>query len=142
MYSGNGFCCLFDLACVLTEAAMKKIIFLFVLVSAVFLTSCIIPYDSTKGVICIRNCSATADITDLFAMEKDSSGYSRIWEGNIKPDSCEYIWIPEGKYRLKIKTDEFFGFLFNDYTTGCYRNFTSGKTEYVIFDGDELYFED
>lgn len=124
---------------------MKKINFIImsVLVFILFF-SCTLNYEINSGSLCIRNdCDNDClRISEVYVMEKERSGYERIWTGNLCSGCSEFIKLEEGKYSVKVVITDAFGFCY-ELTTGynIYKNVESGKSVYVMFDGNGVFFE-
>ena len=124
---------------------MKKINFIImsVLVFMLFF-SCTLNYEINSGSLCVRNdCDNDyLRISEVYVMEKERSGYERIWTGNLCSGCSEFIKLEEGKYSVKVVITDAFGFCY-ELTTGynIYKNVESGKSVYVMFDGNGVFFE-
>ena len=124
---------------------MKKINFIImsVLVFMLFF-SCTLNYQINSGSLCVRNdCDNDyLRISEVYVMEKEQSGYERIWTGKLCSGSSEFIKLDEGKYSVKIVVTDAYGFCY-EFTTGynIYKNVESGKCVYVMFDGNGVFFE-
>lgn len=124
---------------------MKKINFIImsVLVFMLFF-SCTLNYEINSGSLCVRNdCDNDyLRISEVYVMEKERSGYERIWTGNLCSGCSEFIKLGEGKYSVKVVITDAFGFCY-ELTTGynIYKNVESGKSVYVMFDGNGVFFE-
>ncbi len=124
---------------------MKKINFIImsVLVFMLFF-SCTLNYEINSGSLCVRNdCDNDyLRISEVYVMEKERSGYERIWTGNLCSGCSEFIKLEEGKYSVKVVITDAFGFCY-ELTTGynIYKNVESGKCVYVMFDGNGVFFE-
>lgn len=124
---------------------MKKINFIImsVLVFMLFF-SCTLNYEINSGSLCVRNdCDNDyLRISEVYVMEKERSGYERIWTGNLCSGCSEFIKLEEGKYSVKIVITDAFGFCY-ELTTGynIYKNVESKKCVYVMFDGNGVFFE-
>ena len=124
---------------------MKKINFIImsVLVFMLFF-SCTLNYEINSGSLCVRNdCDNDyLRISEVYVMEKERSGYERIWTGNLCSGCSEFIKLGEGKYSVKVVITDAFGFCY-EFTTGynIYKNVESGKSVYVMFDGNGVFFE-
>lgn len=97
------------------------------------------------GSICIRNeaYGNSLQIVEIYAKEKEKSGYSRIWTGNLAAGSSEFIRIDEGEYSVGIVVA-------GTCSQGCpvewttqagtgyniYKRVNSGSCIYVMFDGN------
>ncbi|OJF75692.1 MAG: hypothetical protein BKP49_10880 [Treponema sp. CETP13] len=124
---------------------MKKnnFIIMSVLVFMLFF-SCTLNYEINSGSLCVRNdCDNNyLRISEVYVMEKERSGYERIWTGNLCSGCSEFIKIEEGKYSVKVVITDAFGFCY-ELTTGynIYKNVESEKCVYVMFDGNGVFFE-
>lgn len=124
---------------------MKKINFIImsVLVFMLFF-SCTLNYEINSGSLCVRNdCDNDyLRISEVYVMEKERSGYERIWTGNLCSGCSEFIKLEEGKYSVKVVITDAFGFCY-ELTTGynIYKNVESEKCVYVMFDGNGVFFE-
>ena len=119
-----------------------------VFVLSVLFSSCMMK-DNT-GSICIRNEAEDNSllIVGVYAKEKEQSGYSRIWTGNLAAGSSEFIRIDEGEYSVGIVVA-------GTCSQGCpvewttqagtgynvYKRVNSGNCIYVTFDGKGVFFE-
>lgn len=124
---------------------MKKINFIImsVLVFMLFF-SCTLNYEINSGSLCVRNdCDNDyLRISEVYVMEKERSGYERIWTGNLCSGYSEFIKLEKGKYSVKVVITDAFGFCY-ELTTGynIYKNVESEKCVYVMFDGNGVFFE-
>ena len=124
---------------------MKKINFIImsVLIFMLFF-SCTLNYEINSGSLCVRNdCDNDyLRISEVYVMEKERSGYERIWTGNLCSGCSEFIKLEEGKYSVKVVITDAFGFCY-ELTTGynIYKNVESEKCVYVMFDGNGVFFE-
>lgn len=124
---------------------MKKIYFIImsVLVFMLFF-SCTLNYEINSGSLCVRNdCDNDyLRISEVYVMEKERSGYERIWIGNLCSGCSEFIKLEKGKYSVKVVITDVFGFCY-ELTTGynIYKNVESEKCVYVMFDGNGVFFE-
>lgn len=117
-----------------------------VLIASIFLSSCIfINDDEATLVVSNYSESESLKITEVYVMEQDSSGYSKIWTGTIAADNSEFISLKPGKYSVLITVINKANVLPLQYSyeTGynIYRTIETGKSAKVIFDGDGIYFE-
>ena len=127
---------------------MKKnnFIIMSVLVFMLFF-SCTLNYEINSGSLCVRNdCDNNyLRISEVYVMEKEQSGYERIWKGNLSAGSCEFISVDDGNYSVKVlvSDDSAFG-LYYELTTGynIYKKVQGENCVYVIFDGSGVFFED
>lgn len=124
---------------------MKKnnFIIMSVLVFMLFF-SCTLNYEINSGSLCVRNdCDNDyLRISEVYVMEKERSGYERIWTGNLCSGYSEFIKLEKGKYSVKVVITDAFGFCY-ELTTGynIYKNVESEKCVYVMFDGNGVFFE-
>lgn len=124
---------------------MKKINFIIMSVLVFMLVfSCTLNYEINSGSLCVRNdCDNDyLRISEVYVMEKERSGYERIWTGNLCSGCSEFIKLEEGKYSVKVVITDAFGFCY-ELTTGynIYKNVESEKCVYVMFDGNGVFFE-
>ena len=124
---------------------MKKniLVIMSVLVFAL-ISSCTLNYETNSGSLCVRNdCyNDYLRISEVYVMEKERSGYERIWTGKLCSGSSEFIKLDEGKYSVKIVVTDAYGFCY-EFTTGynIYKNVESGKCVYVMSHGNGVFFE-
>lgn len=122
---------------------MKEFAFVLVCIISSFFISCKVSDDNTY--LCVFNSSVYENlyITEIYVMEKDSSGYERVWVGSLGPGKSEMVKIDDGQYSVKIRTADIscLGFEWY-YTTGynVYKKAGEGDTINATFDGDGIYF--
>lgn len=128
---------------------MKKKIFLCLLVvCSLIFSACVVVVDTSKGYIAVRNESENKNyvITEVWVQETNSSGYSRVYSGEIKKNKVHFVEVKEGSYRVKVRVEDstYSPWVFYEYFETGYNNnrYVSYKTDvYAIFDGKGLYFQ-
>lgn len=125
---------------------MKKMKLVFLTLLATLFVSCTVNYDEKQGSLCVRNeaFNTSLNICEVYVKEKGSSGYERIWTGNLASGSSEFISLDEGMYSVKIAVSNYPGFILYEYTSGynVYKKVNADDCIYVSFDGNGIYFED
>jgi len=123
---------------------MKKI-FLFIL-PLFFLFSCTLNTEN-EGTLVVSNHSENTSqiISEIYVKERESSGYTKLWNGRLKNNSSEFICLKPGNYSVQIKVTEQ-GVLYDyvsTYTTGynIYKPIREDSFVNVAFDGNGIYFE-
>ena len=123
---------------------MKKI-FLFILPLFFFL-SCTLNTEN-EGTLVVSNHSENTSqiISEIYVKERESSGYTKLWNGRLKKNSSEFICLKPGNYSVQVKVTEQ-GVLYDyvsTYTTGynIYKPIREDAFVNVAFDGNGIYFE-
>lgn len=55
--------------------------------------ACTLNYKDERGFICVRNEAEKRNkvIREVYVKDKEEEGYERIWKGNLRVGSCEFI---------------------------------------------------
>ena len=106
--------------------------------------------DTGNGYFNLKNESSETKnvyITEVWIQEKsqsDTNNWTKIWQGEIKPNDSEFISVEPGHYSVKIYTDEEEFLSYKDYTISynTLDEIYEGDVVNLSFDGIDLNYEE